>query len=108
MTDIREEEQKLLRELVNLTRVSVYPAAKKTMEDQFFEEDGTPRRKRVRVYANLDGRTQEEIAKAAGAGQSSVSEWKQEWERFGLVGHEGRAVFDIYAFFPGLEEQVNE
>lgn len=106
MSPRNDEHLKLLRELVELTRVAVYPAAKEALRDVFV--DGVePRAKRVRVYAHMDGRTQAAVAKAAGASEGSVSTWKQEWQRFGLVGDDGRAVFDIFAIFPDLEEQVS-
>lgn len=106
MSSSDDEQLKLLRELVELTRVAVYPAAKETLHDAFFDGE-EPRAKRVRVYANMDGRTQAAVAEAAGASEASVSTWKKEWQRFGLVGSDGQAVFDIYAVFPDLEGRVD-
>lgn len=107
MSSSDDVQLKLLRELVDLTRVSVYPAAKETLREVFFDGE-KPRAKRVRVYAGMDGRTQAEVAQAAGASEGAVSTWKREWQRFGLVGDDGQAVFDIYAMFPDLKGQVNE
>lgn len=97
----------LLRELVQLTRVATYPVAKEVLRDAFFDE-GEPRTKRVRVYANLDGSSQREVAETAGTSQTSVSNWSREWQRLGLVGENGEAVFDIYDFFPELEGDIDD
>lgn len=105
MTD--RSTQDLLRELVQLTRVSTYPVAKEILRETFFDGDG-PQEKWVRVYANLDGRSQREVADAAGVDQSTVSRWSREWKRLGLVGEDGDAVFDIYDFFPGLEDELED
>lgn len=102
-----ESTEDLLRKLVQLTRVSTYPVAKKILRDTFFD-DGEPRIKRVLVYASLDGRTQSDVGEAAGVAQSTVSNWSGEWERLGLVGEDGEAVFDIYDFFPELEDEFKE
>lgn len=101
-----DEQLRLLEELVNLTRVSVYPAAKETLRDLFFDGD-EPRAKRVRVYAHMDGRTQAAVAEAARVSEGAVSTWKNEWQGFGIVSSDGQAIFDIYAMFPDLEEQVD-
>lgn len=97
----------LLRELVQLTRVATYPVAKEMLHDAFFNGD-EPQEKRVRVYANLDGRSQREVADAAGASRTSVSKWSGEWKRLGLVGEDGEAVFDIYDFFPELADELED
>lgn len=102
-----ESTEELLRELVQLTRVSTYPVAKEMLRDAFFEGD-EPREKRIRVYANLDGSPQREVAETAGTSQTSVSNWSQEWERLGLVDEDGKAVFDIFDFFPELEDELDE
>lgn len=93
----------LLRELVKLARVQVYPVARALLEDEFFK-DGEPMLDRVRVYAALDGsKTQTAVAESAGVGQASVSRWKVQWQRKGLVDDDGVATFNIYDFFPDLE-----
>lgn len=94
--------ERLLGELVRLTRVQVYPVAKQLLREEFFDGD-EPRRERVRVYANLDGTSQREVAERAGVHQSSVSRWSNEWKRRGLVDEEGMAVFNVHDFFPELE-----
>lgn len=102
-----QESEKLLRELVELTRVMVHPTAKAALKDAFFEGDD-PRLKRIRVYANLDGSPQAEVADAAGVGQGSVSRWSRSWKRRGLVNEDNEAVFDIFDFFPDLEDEVSD
>lgn len=96
------EVERLLRDLVQMTKVQVYPVAKNMLRDEFFDED-TPRERRIGVYANLDGSSQSAVAEEVGVSQSTVSSWSQEWKRKGLVDEEGEAVFDIYDFFPDLE-----
>lgn len=100
-----QEDLQLLQELVQLTRVLVRPAARQWLESEFFE-GGEPQQDRIRVYANLNGRAQREIADAAGVNQSSVSRWSKEWKRKGLVDEDGTAVLDFYHFFPELRDQA--
>lgn len=93
----------LLQELIRLTRVQVQPVARELLRQVFFE-DGSPKTEHVRIYANLDGSPQREVAERAGVTQSTVSRRSNEWKRQGLVDEEGKAVFAIYDFFPELEE----
>jgi len=94
----------LLRELVQLARVRTYPVAREVLRSTFYQADETPRLKWVRAYAHMDGkRSQTAVGEAAGASQASVSTWSRDWQRLGLVTDDGRAVFDIYSFFPELE-----
>lgn len=94
--------ERLLAELVRLTRVQVYPVATQLLREEFFDGD-EPKMDRVNVYANLDGAAQRDVAQKAGVHQSSVSRWSNEWKRKGLVDDDGVAVFNVYDFFPDLE-----
>ena len=101
------EQTKLLKELVQLARVQVYPVAYRLLESEFFQ-DGEAQLDRIQVYGHLNGSAQRDVAKAAGVNQSSVSRWSTSWKRKGLVDDEGKAVFDIFDFFPGLEDEIGK
>lgn len=93
----------LNRELVALSRLAAYPAAKTTMRAAFLEKDGAVRTDRAKVYQKLKGKqSQREIAGEVNVNQSSVSRWSREWQRLGLVDDSGKAVFDLSDYLPEI------
>ncbi len=93
-----EEIASSLRELVNISRIVSFSYIKEKLENTLNTKE-----KRL-VYLAMDGNnTVSEIVESTNVNRGTISEWGQEWEKFGLVencavnGVKGRRkkIFDL-------------